>query len=75
MSKAAFRGTNKVMKACPFCGAGGPKEFVEGPKRVNWVMFAILFLFTAGVGLLAVPLWYRSYLEAYCEKCSQTFAP
>jgi hypothetical protein len=72
MFKSALRGTSKIVKTCPYCGNLGPKEFIEGEKKVNWVVFTVLFLLTAGVGLIAVPLWYRRNLEAFCDKCSKT---
>lgn len=73
MAKAAIAGFNKTMKKCPNCGTQGPKDIVGGPKRVNWIMFIILLLFTAGVGLLYVPWWYKSSLEAYCPACNKSF--
>lgn len=72
MAKAAIAGFNKTMKKCPHCGTQGPKDLVGGPKRINWVMFIIL-LICGVVGLLYVPLWYKSSLEAYCPACNKSF--
>jgi hypothetical protein len=46
---------------------------VGGPKRVNWVIFALLLLFTAGIGLIKISWWYQSSLEAYCPSCNTSF--
>jgi|GEM_PF-4181721 len=69
----AIRGTNKVMKKCRHCRHYGPKELVEGPKRIDWVAFLFLLLFTAGFGLVFFHLWYHTKIAAYCSECDEVF--
>ena len=75
MAKAAIAGFQKVMKKCPYCKTEGPKELVAGPKRTSWIIFIILLLFTAGIGLILIPLWRRTSLEALCPNCNKSFHP
>lgn len=73
MPRPVHRTTNKIVKVCPYCGAKGPKELVQGEPKVNWLAFWMLLLCTCAIGLLAVSAWYKSRVEAYCEHCQQPF--
>lgn len=73
MSRLALRTAAKVMNRCPACGDRSPKELVESETRTNWKMFWLLLLFTAGLGLLYVPLWHGSHLQAFCPGCEVPF--
>ena len=72
MATSARRGFSKVIKRCPYCGKKGPKELVEGPKRVRWTAFIVSFLLCC-VPVLFFPLWYNSSLEVYCDECGKSF--
>ena len=80
MPKSANAQFQKVIKTCPYCKTEGPKELVEGEKKkqVSWPIFFFLVLFTAGFGLIFVPLWYRAkggLLQAWCPVCNKGFKP
>lgn len=75
MPRSAAASFNKVVKTCPHCKNKNPKELIQGPKRTDWIWFWGLAIFTVGIGLIAVPLWYKPFLEAYCPECKETFPP
>jgi hypothetical protein len=73
MRRASFGMVQKVTDRCPKCGHRGPKDVVEGPLEVNWTRFWLLLLFTAGLGLIWLPLWRGHRLQAYCPVCDDVF--
>ncbi len=75
MVKAAVASFTKVVQKCPKCGKPGPKDLVQGPKRMNWVGYIIVGLLTGGVGLFFFPAFNKSHLEAHCDSCGHTFKP
>lgn len=76
MGRAALRTATKVTDKCPECGSRAPKELVEGRRRVNvplLVAIVILSPFGCFLPLFFIPLCFYSTLEAYCEKCQESF--
>jgi hypothetical protein len=74
----ALRQFNKIVCECPFCGKYGPKELVEGPKRLNVgiVITAIVLIpFTCFLSLIMLAFARERSLEAYWKVCGDTFDP
>lgn len=75
MAKAAARSFSKVVAKCPKCGENGPKEIVEGRKKIDFRSFVLWVGLTAGLALFFPKLWWKSHAEVYCDNCSNTFNP
>lgn len=70
--KAGIRGFNKVMRRCPSCGGGRPKELVES-RRFRPLLYGFLGAFSCGLLLLVPWLFYADRLMAYCDDCDDVF--
>jgi len=68
-----FQTSSRILKACPQCRSQKPKEVIQGPKSVCWLAFLLLLVFTVGLGLILVPLWYNREIHAQCPNCEHVF--